>query len=61
LQIDVDFEDFSFTSITALRNNESTWIHDIDYTSADILRETGDVKIDTFTQEFRLASKGENK
>lgn len=61
LQVDVDFEDFSFTSITALRNNESTWIHDIDYTSADIIRETGDVKIDTFTQEFRLTSKGENK
>ncbi|MFT5812854.1 MAG: iron complex outermembrane receptor protein [Psychroserpens sp.] len=61
LQVDVEFEDFSFTSITALRNNESTFIHDVDYTSADILRESGEVKIDTFTQEFRLASKGDNK
>ncbi len=60
LQVDVDFDGFSFTSITALRNNESTWIHDIDYTSLDIIRETGDIKIDTFTQEFRIASTGTN-
>jgi iron complex outermembrane receptor protein len=61
MQIDVDFEGFSFTSITALRKNDSTWIHDIDYTTSDILRESGDIKIDTFTQEFRLASTGVNK
>jgi len=60
LQVDVDFEGYAFTSITALRNNESTWIHDIDYTTADLVRETGDIKIDTFTQEFRLASTGIN-
>ena len=61
LQVDVDFEGFSFTSITALRKNDSTWENDIDYTSLDIIRETGDIKIDTFTQEFRLASTGINK
>ncbi|MCJ8319473.1 MAG: TonB-dependent receptor [Colwellia sp.] len=61
LQLDIDFDSFSFTSITALRNNESTWIHDIDYTSLDIIRETGDIKIDTFTQEFRLTSTGDNR
>lgn len=58
LQIDVEYDDFSFTSITALRNNDSTWIHDIDYTSLDIIRESGDIKIDTLTQEFRLTSTG---
>jgi outer membrane receptor protein involved in Fe transport len=61
LQIDVDYDGFAFTSITALRNNDQTWIHDVDYTSLDILRETGDVKIETFTQEFRLISTGTNK
>jgi iron complex outermembrane recepter protein len=61
LQVDVDYDGFAFTSITALRNNDQTWIHDIDYTSLDILRETGDVQIETFTQEFRLTSTGTNK
>ena len=61
LQVDVDYDGFSFTSITALRNNDQTWIHDVDYTSLDILRETGDVQIETFTQEFRLTSTGTNK
>lgn len=61
LQLDIEFDNFAFTSITALRNNDSTWIHDIDYTSLDIIRESGDIKIDTFTQEFRLASTGINK
>ena len=61
LQVDIDFDGFTFTSITALRNNDQTWKHDVDYTSLDILRETGDTKIDTFTQEFRLISTGTNK
>lgn len=61
LQVDIDYDGFAFTSITALRNNDQTWIHDVDYTSLDILRETGDVKIETFTQEFRLTSTGTNK
>ena len=61
VQVDVDFEGFALTSITALRNNDSTWIHDIDYTSLDLIRESGDISIDTFTQEFRLTSTGERK
>ncbi|OUR62130.1 TonB-dependent receptor [Colwellia sp. 39_35_sub15_T18] len=61
IQVDVEFDGFAFTSITALRNNESTWHNDVDFTSLDILRETGDIKIDTFTQEFRLISTGINK
>lgn len=61
MQVDVEFEAFAFTSITALRNNQSIWNYDVDFTSLDILRETGDIKIDTFTQEFRLISTGINK
>ena len=61
LQVDIDFDSYAFTSITALRNNDSTWTHDVDYTSLDIIRETGDIKIDTFTQEFRLTSTGTRK
>jgi len=61
LQADVDFENFAFTSITAFRSNKSDYFNDVDYTSADILTEEGHTKIDTFTQEFRLTSTGDNK
>jgi iron complex outermembrane receptor protein len=61
LQADIDFDDFAFTSITAFRNNESDYINDVDFTSLDILRETAATKIETFTQEFRLTSNGDNK
>ena len=61
MQIDVDYDGFALTSITAQRRNDQTWIHDIDYTSLDIIRESGDIKIDTFTQELRLTSTGTNK
>ena len=60
LQIDVDFDSFAFTSITALRTNESTYLNDVDFTSLDILIETNGTDIDTFTQEFRLTSTGDN-
>lgn len=56
MQIDVDFDTFAFTSITAFRNNESNYLVDVDYTSLDILTEEGHTDIDTFTQEFRLTS-----
>ncbi len=59
LQIDVDYENFSFISITALRNNKSNYFSDVDYTSLDILTEEGHTDIDTFTQEFRLTSNGD--
>jgi outer membrane receptor protein involved in Fe transport len=61
LQADIDFDGFAFTSITAIRNNESAYVNDVDFTSLDILRETAGTKIDTFTQEFRLTSTGDNK
>ena len=58
VQLDVDFDGFSFTSISALRSNDSDFLNDVDYTSLDILREGGHTKIDTLTQEFRLTSTG---
>jgi iron complex outermembrane recepter protein len=61
LQVDVDYDGFALTSITALRNNESSYINDVDFTSLDILQETAYTKIDTFTQELRLTSTGTNK
>jgi outer membrane receptor protein involved in Fe transport len=61
LQLDVDFDDFSFTSITAMRNNESGFMTDVDYTTLDILTEGGHTDIDTITQEFRFISTGVQK
>jgi outer membrane receptor protein involved in Fe transport len=61
LQVDVDYESFALTSITAFRNNKSGYFSDVDYTSLDILTEEGRTDIDTFTQEFRLTSSGDNK
>tara|TARA_R110000737_G_scaffold22022_4_gene40643 strand:+ start:3876 stop:6335 length:2460 start_codon:yes stop_codon:yes gene_type:complete len=56
LQLDVDFDGFSFTSISAIRSNDSNFLNDVDYTSLDILKEGGHTDIDTITQEFRLSS-----
>ncbi|WP_372943145.1 TonB-dependent receptor [Shewanella sp.] len=61
LQLDVDFDGYSFTSISAIRNNESDFMNDVDYTTLDILTEGGYTDIDTITQEFRLTSTGEQK
>jgi iron complex outermembrane receptor protein len=61
LQIDVDYDDFTFISITAFRQNDSTFINDVDFTALDILKETNGTDIDTFTQEFRLTSSTDTK
>jgi len=60
LQIDVDFDTFALTSISAYRNNKSNYFADVDYTTLDILSEEGHTDIDTFTQELRLTSIGDN-
>jgi len=57
--VQMDYEtDFglSFTSITAYRELENFFRSDIDYTAADIAVEQRDQKVETFTQEFRIAS-----
>ena len=38
VQLDIDFDGFSFTSISALRSNDSYFLNDVDYTSLAILR-----------------------
>jgi outer membrane receptor protein involved in Fe transport len=57
----VDYDSFTLTSITAFRKNTSSYDSDVDYTSLDILTETGNTDIETFTQEFRLTSTGDNE
>lgn len=59
MQVDVEFDDMVFTSITAIRDNESDYFVDVDYTSLDILTEEGHTAIDTMTQELRLTSTGD--
>jgi iron complex outermembrane receptor protein len=60
VQVDYDFDNFTFTSITAFRTLDQFQSGDVDYTSARlILPEASDFRgttIDTFTQEFRLTS-----
>ncbi|MEE4206056.1 MAG: TonB-dependent receptor, partial [Erythrobacter sp.] len=57
--VQMDYEtDFglSFTSITAYRELKNFFRSDIDYSAADIAVEQRDQKVETFTQEFRVAS-----
>ena len=64
VQVDVDFEKFVFTSILAYRTNEvltgKDEPHDVDYNSSDVLGLSTRTDIETFTQEFRLTSTGDN-
>jgi len=59
IQYDREFDNVSFTSITAYRNSQTFDSQDLDFTSAPLFGESfNDINIDTFTQEFRLASNG---
>ena len=58
--IDVDFDKFSVTSITAFRTNEASYLNDADFSSARILNVPTATDISTFTQELRLTSTGDN-
>ncbi|MDH4261036.1 MAG: TonB-dependent receptor, partial [Gammaproteobacteria bacterium] len=56
LQVDWTHGDWTVTSITADRNQKAKFDYDADFTSADLLATNlNDSKIDTFTQELRLA------
>jgi outer membrane receptor protein involved in Fe transport len=56
LQVDWTRGNWTLTSITADRNQKAKFDYDADFTSADILANNlNDSKIDTFTQELRLA------
>jgi iron complex outermembrane recepter protein len=57
LQGDYSVGAFSLTSITAYRKVDSFTDQDVDFSGADLIgRNSADLKIDTFTQELRLAS-----
>ncbi len=61
LHVDVDFDNFAFTSITSYRENHTFLNTDSDFTSAELLDAiTLDRDIGTFTQEVRLTSTGDN-
>ncbi len=62
LHIDRDFDGFSLTSITSYRGNDSFADYDADFTTADLLRDvTFHNQTDTYTQELRLTSTGDNR
>ncbi len=56
VQMDYSAGALSFTSITAYRKLENFFLSDIDYTSLDVASETRAQDVETFTQEFRIAS-----
>lgn len=60
-QLDWDLGAATLTSITSYREFETDTELDADFTDLDILARNGDfTKIDTFTQEFRVTSNGDN-
>ena len=56
IQADLDLGALGITSITAYRELRNFVDQDVDFTSADIVSETRDQRVDTFTQELRIAS-----
>lgn len=56
-QVDYGVGPLKLTSITAFRHTKALTNQDSDFTSADLLgRNSQDLRIDTFTQEFRAAT-----
>ncbi len=61
LQADIDFDTWSLTSISSYRSNDALNDTEPDYTGAEILDSAfNEANIDTYTQEIRLTSTGEN-
>lgn len=56
IQVDWETGPFSVTSISSYRELDNFFLSDIDYSSADIATETREQKVETFTQEIRIAS-----
>ena len=56
VQVDWGSGPISVTSITAYRELKNFVDQDVDFTSADIVTEVRDQRVETFTQEFRLTS-----
>ncbi len=60
IQIDQDYDGMALTSITSYRSADSFYAIDADFSTGDYLVNSVDTQIDTFTQEFRLTSTGDN-
>lgn len=56
IQVDWNVGNLTVTSITAYRELENFQNQDVDFTSARIVSEIRNQKVDTFTQELRIAS-----
>ncbi|WP_301751531.1 TonB-dependent receptor [uncultured Erythrobacter sp.] len=56
IQADWNVGNLTVTSITAYRELKNFLDQDVDFTSADVVTETRDQTVDTFTQELRIAS-----
>lgn len=56
IQADWSFGAITLTSITAYRELKNFLDQDVDFTSADVVTETRDQEVTTFTQEVRLTS-----
>ena len=62
LQGDFEFSGFTLTSISSWRSNNSFNDSEADYTGAEIVNSANNhAMIDTYTQEIRLTSTGDNK
>jgi outer membrane receptor protein involved in Fe transport len=61
-EVNVDLGAATFTSITAYRDYQTDTELDADFTSLSVIARNGDfTKVETFTQEFRITSNGDNK
>jgi outer membrane receptor protein involved in Fe transport len=61
-QVDYDFENFTFTSITAWRSYDEDQIFDADFSDLDLVSTRGiQNEYTSFTQEFRFTSTGDNR
>ncbi|NCP13082.1 MAG: TonB-dependent receptor [Sphingomonadales bacterium] len=56
IQADWNIGNLTLTSITAYRELQNFLDQDVDFTSADIVSETRDQAVETFTQELRITS-----
>lgn len=61
LDISHDFDEFNVTSITAYRVNDSFTDFDADFSTLDLIRNAEDTELNTFTQEIRFTSTGDNR
>ncbi len=62
MHIDRDFDSFTVTSITSYRSNKLDSSYDADFSTAELLSDVSiRNEIDTFTQELRLTSTGDDR